>query len=139
MSHDTYSKANQRHRESRSVPQSVSSNRRELPRSTGNRQRPSDGVGRDGDSKTLAHVFEREIRDYLKTADVQRGRGVHFNPSGMVGKLIASDPLSDKSLAIMADNYSQAHLGYGQQGRKSFLDGAYAVIYIINQIIQNQG
>ena len=133
MSHDNHPKAETRHGESRRVHESLPGDRREHIRSTGHGYRQTDGVGRDVDSKTLAHVFGREIRDYLKTADVQRGRGVHFNQSGMVGKMIASDPFSDKSLAIMADNYSQAHLGYGQQGRKSFLDGAYTVIHIINQ------
>ena len=138
MNHDTNPKTNQRHRKSRSVSQSVPGNRGEYLRSTGNGHRKTDRAGGYVDSKTLAHVFERELADYLKSGDGCRSGKVPFIPQGLVGKMIAAEPFSEKSLQAMADHYIGAHLNYGGRCRKSYLDGMHDILTLIYEI-QNQG
>ncbi len=138
MSHDTYSKANQRHRESRSVSQSIPGNRGEYLRSTGHGHRETDRAGGNVDSKTLAHRFERELADYLKSGDGCRSGRVPFIPQGLVGQMITAEPFAEKSLQAMADHYIGAHLNYGGRCRKSYLDGMHDILTLIYEI-QNQG
>lgn len=139
MNHDTNPKTNQRHRQSRCVHESVPGNRGEYLRSPGYGHRETDRAGGNVDSKTLAHVFERELADYLKSGDGCRDTEVPIFTQGLAGKLISKDPFSEKNLEVMADNYSKLHFGYGKLGRKAFLDGQRNILAIINKIIQNQG
>lgn len=99
----------------------------------------TDKAGGNVDSKTLAHRFERELADYLKSGDGCRDTKIPILTQGLAGKLISQDPFSEKNLEVMADNYSKLHFGYGKLGRKAFLDGQRNILAIINKIIQNQG
>ena len=88
------------------------------------------------DTRELAHRFEKDIREYIKTANVSRNCGVHICEKGLVGQKIIKDPFCDESLKILADNYSQGHNGYGELGRKCFLDGASFILSVINEILE---
>ena len=138
MNHDTNPKTNKRHRESRCVHESVSGNRGEYLRSAGHGHGKTDRAGGNVDSKTLAHVFEREVADYLKSGDGCRSGKVPFIPQGLVGKMITTEPFSEKSLQAMADQYIGAHLNYGGLCRKSYLDGMHDILTLIYEI-KNQG
>jgi len=138
MNHDTNPKTNQRHRQSRSVSQSVPGNRGEYLRSPGHGHGKTDRAGGNVDSKTLAHRFERELADYLKSGDGCRSGRVPFIPQGLVGQMITAEPFAEKSLQAMADHYIGAHLNYGGRCRKSYLDGMHDILTVIYEI-QNQG